>query len=41
MTTISGGRGAIKKKTAQIEKRTAWQPGMKVSMMGSANNEVD
>ncbi len=39
MITIEGGRGAIKKKTAHIEKRTG-RPATKVSMMGAADNRV-
>jgi hypothetical protein len=38
ITTIDGGRGAIKKRTAQIKKRTAWWPAKKVSMMEAADN---
>jgi hypothetical protein len=39
-TTVEGGRGAIKKRTAQIEKRMVQRPAMKVSMMGEADNGV-
>jgi hypothetical protein len=38
ITTVDGGRGAIKKRTAQINKRTAWRWVKKVSMMGAADN---
>jgi hypothetical protein len=38
MTTVEGGRGAIKKRTVQIEKRRVQRPATKVSMMGAADN---
>jgi hypothetical protein len=38
ITTVNGGRGAIKKRMVQIKKRMAWQPAKKVSMMGAADN---
>jgi hypothetical protein len=38
MTTIEEGRGAIKKRTAQIKKRTARRLETKVSMMGVEDN---
>ncbi len=38
MTTIEGGRGAIKERMEQIKKRMALWPAMKVSMMGVADN---
>ncbi len=38
VTTVNGGKGAIKKMTAQIKKRTVWQPAKKVSMMGVVDN---
>jgi hypothetical protein len=38
ITTVDGGRGAIKKRTAQIKKTTAWRQAKKVSMMGVADN---
>jgi hypothetical protein len=40
MTIVEGGRGAIKKRTLQIKKRTAQRPATKVSMMGAADNGV-
>ena len=40
MTTVEGGRGAIKKRIAQIKKRTAWRQATKVSMMEAADNIV-
>ncbi len=40
ITTVDRGRGAIKKRTAQIKKRMARQPAKKVSMMGVADNGV-
>ena len=40
ITTVDGGRGAIKKRTAQIKKRMAWRSAKKVSMMGAADNGV-
>ncbi len=40
ITTVDGGRGAIKKRMAQIKKRTGRQPAKKVSMMGAADNGV-
>jgi hypothetical protein len=38
ITTVDGGRGAIKKRMAQIKKRMARWPVKKVSMMGVADN---
>jgi hypothetical protein len=38
MIIIEGGRGAIKKRMVQIEKRTVRQLATKVSMMGAADN---
>jgi hypothetical protein len=38
ITTVDGGRGAIKKRTAQIKKRMAQWQAKKVSMMGAADN---
>ena len=38
MATVEGGRGAIEKRMVQIEKRVVWQPAIKVSMMGVADN---
>ncbi len=38
ITTVDGGRGAIKKRTTQIKKRMAQRPAKKVSMMGAADN---
>jgi hypothetical protein len=47
MTTIEGGRGAIKKRMVQIEKRmaqfkkkTMQRPATKVSMKGAADKGV-
>ena len=40
ITTVNGGRGAIKKRTAQIKKRMARPLVKKVSMMGAADNGV-
>ena len=40
MTTVDGGRGAIKKRPAQIKKRTAWWWAKKVSMMGAVDNRA-
>jgi hypothetical protein len=40
ITTVGGGRRAIKKRMAQIKKRMAWRPEKKVSMMGAADNGV-
>ncbi len=40
ITTVDGGRGAIKKRMAQIKKRTAWRPAKKVSIMGVADNRA-
>jgi hypothetical protein len=40
MTIIEGGRGEIKKRMAQIKKRTVRQPATKVSMMGVADNKA-
>ncbi len=37
ITTVDGGRGTIKKRTAQIKKRKARLPAKKVSMMGAAD----
>jgi hypothetical protein len=39
-TTVDGGSGAIKKRTAQIKKRMAWRLAKKVSMMGAADNRA-
>ncbi len=38
ITTVNGGMGAIKKRTAQIKKRMAWRLVKKVSMMGEEDN---
>jgi hypothetical protein len=38
MVTIEGGRGAIKERMVQFEKRTMHWLAMKMSMMGVANN---
>jgi hypothetical protein len=38
MTTVEGGRGAIKTRTAQIKKRMTWQLATKVSIMGAVDN---
>ena len=38
ITTVYGGMGAIKKRTAQIKKRMAQWPAKKVSMMGAEDN---
>jgi hypothetical protein len=40
MTTIERGRGAIEKRTAQIEKRMARRPATKVSMMRAVDNRA-
>ncbi len=40
ITTVDEGRGAIKKRMAQIKKRMAWELAKKVSMMGARDNEV-
>jgi hypothetical protein len=40
MTTIEGGRWAIKQRTAQIKKRMVRRPATKVTMMGAADNRV-
>jgi hypothetical protein len=40
MTTIERRKGAIKKRMAQIKKRTVQRPAKKVSMMGAADNGV-
>ena len=38
ITTVDGGRRAIKNRMAQIKKRTARRPAKKVSMMGAVDN---
>jgi hypothetical protein len=38
ITTVEEGRGAIKKRMAQIKERTERRPAMKVSMIGVADN---
>ncbi len=38
--TVERGRGAIKKRMAQIKKRTVRRPATKVSMMGVADKGV-
>jgi hypothetical protein len=38
ITIVDRGSVAIKKRTAQIKKRTVRQPAKKVSMMGAADN---
>jgi hypothetical protein len=40
MTTIEGGRRAIKKRKAQIEKRMVGQLATKVSMIGVVDNKA-
>ncbi len=40
ITTVDGGRGAIKKRTAQIIKRTVWRLAKRMSMMGAVDNRV-
>jgi hypothetical protein len=40
MTTVEGGRGAIKKRTVQIKKRMVRWPVPKVLMKGVADNGV-
>jgi hypothetical protein len=40
ITSVDRGRGTIKKRTAQIKKRTVWRPAKKVSMMGAADNRA-
>jgi hypothetical protein len=41
VTIFDGGKGAIKKRMAQIKKRTARRPAKKVSMIGAADNVAD
>jgi hypothetical protein len=40
MTTVEGGRGAIKNRMAQIKKRMAQQLAMKVWMMVAVDDRV-
>jgi hypothetical protein len=40
MTTVEGGREAIKMRMVQIIKRTAWRLAKIVSVMGAADSRV-